>query len=79
MWSDPIPNLCAALRFANHVAAEPLHWLWPSRIPLGKLTLLIGDPGTGKSLLAADLAARVSAGLPLPVAADPRVGRPVYG
>jgi putative DNA primase/helicase len=77
MWAEAIPNLCAAVRFANQLESEPLHWLWPDRIPLGKLTLLIGDPGAGKSLLAADLAARVSAGLPLPVAADPRVGRPV--
>jgi len=41
-------------------------WLWPNRIPLGKLTLLIGDPGLGKSLLTLDLAAVVSAGLTWP-------------
>jgi len=61
-------NLSPAFRFANEVDPRPLDWLWPDRIPLGKLTLLIGDPGLGKSLLAADLAARVSAGLPFPSA-----------
>src|SRR5438876_5775373 len=35
-------------------------------IPLGKITLLDGDPGMGKSLLALDLAARVSSGRPMP-------------
>lgn len=32
------------------------------RIPLGKLTLLAGDPGIGKSLVSIDIAARVSRG-----------------
>jgi hypothetical protein len=41
-------------------------WLWRGRIPLGKLTILDGDPGLGKSVLTLDLAARVSAGHCLP-------------
>jgi len=41
-------------------------WLWPGRIPLGKLTIIDGDPGLGKSVLTLDLAARVSRGLPMP-------------
>jgi putative DNA primase/helicase len=44
------------------VQPERLRWLWPARIPLGKLTLLYGDPGLGKSFLTMDLAARVSTG-----------------
>jgi hypothetical protein len=44
------------------IAPEPLCWLWPGVIPLGKLTLLVGDPGLGKSLLTLDFAARVSEG-----------------
>lgn len=48
------------------VEAERVSWLWPGRIPLGKLSLIDGDPGTGKSGLTGDLAARVSSGLPLP-------------
>jgi putative DNA primase/helicase len=65
-------DLYAALRFANEVQPEQRPWLWPARIPLGKLTLLIGDPGVGKSLLATDLAARVSAGRPWPDARNPQ-------
>ncbi|WP_437202243.1 AAA family ATPase [Planctomicrobium sp. SH664] len=46
----------------SDVQPELIQWLWPGRIPGGKLTLISGDPGLGKSLLTADLAARVSAG-----------------
>src|SRR5437588_3385500 len=44
----------------------PLHWLWPGRILRGKLTILEGDPGLGKSLFALDLASRVTTGRPMP-------------
>jgi putative DNA primase/helicase len=33
-------------------------WLWPGHIPRGQVTLVAGDPGMGKSLLALDLARR---------------------
>ena len=42
------------------VQPESVCWLWPGRIALGKLTLLVGDPGLGKSFLSIDLAARVT-------------------
>src|SRR6185437_3309325 len=41
---------------------KKLQWLWPERIALGTLTVLAGDFQSGKSVLAADLAARVSRG-----------------
>jgi putative DNA primase/helicase len=41
-------------------AADP--WLWPQRVALGSLTLVVGDPGVGKSYLTLDMAARVSRG-----------------
>lgn len=53
--------LCAA-----DYPSEEVRWLWPGRIPLGKLTLLAGDPGNGKSLLALDIAARVTRGADWP-------------
>jgi chromosome segregation ATPase len=43
-----------------------LEWLWPGRVPLGKLTRLAGDPGLGKSFVTLDMAARVSRGERLP-------------
>ncbi len=48
------------------VVPRAVRWLWPSRIPLGKLTIIDGDPGLGKSLMTLDLAARTSIGAPMP-------------
>jgi hypothetical protein len=48
------------------VESRPVRWLWPGRLPLGKLTVLDGDPGLGKSAITLDVAARVSAGRPFP-------------
>lgn len=48
------------------VEPEELQWLWPKRLPLGKLTLLVGDPGLGKSFITIDLTARITSGKPWP-------------
>jgi DnaB-like helicase N terminal domain/AAA domain len=42
------------------VERETVEWLWPKRIPFGMQTLLMGDPGLGKSLLTIDIAAKVT-------------------
>jgi hypothetical protein len=47
-------------------AAERVRWLWEPYLARGKLALLDGDPGVGKSLLTIDLAARLSRGGELP-------------
>jgi len=52
------------------IQPTPLAWLWPSRIPIGKLTLLAGDPGLGKSLVALDVAARVTTARAWPDSTD---------
>jgi RecA-family ATPase len=46
----------------SEVEPERVEWFWRGRIPLGKLTLIDGNPGEGKSALTTDLAARKSAG-----------------
>jgi hypothetical protein len=48
------------------VEPRPVSWLWPGRIPLGRITLLVGRPGEGKSFLTIDAASRVSTGTPWP-------------
>jgi hypothetical protein len=48
------------------VASERVEWLWEGRIPRGKLTIVEGDPGTGKSAIVMDLTARVSSGQAMP-------------
>ncbi len=52
----------------DEVEAEAVEWLWPGRIPLGRVTVLAGEGGVGKSLVALDIAARVSRGGPWPEA-----------
>ncbi|WIG61809.1 MAG: hypothetical protein OJF49_004558 [Ktedonobacterales bacterium] len=43
----------------SRLQPEKHEWLWPGRIPMGAITILDGDPGLGKSLVALDLIARV--------------------
>lgn len=50
----------------SSVEPERISWLWPGYVPAGKLTLIDGDPGDGKSTMTLDLAARVSTGSPMP-------------
>jgi len=47
-----------------------IHWLWPFRIPRGMLTVLAGNVGVGKSLVAIDVAARITRGRTWPDADD---------
>jgi RecA-family ATPase len=50
----------------SDVKPEKVRWLWPGRIPLGKVTVLDGDPGLGKSLISIDLTARVTTAREMP-------------
>lgn len=50
----------------DSLTAKPIAWLWRGYIPVGAVTILEGDPATGKSSLARDLIARVTSGLPMP-------------
>ncbi len=59
--SDPLPA-----RPCADIAPTPIQWLWKPFLARGKLSILDGDPGTGKSFVAVDLAARLSRGGPLP-------------
>ena len=59
------------------VTPREVEWLWQGRIAIGKLTLLAGDPGLGKSFISCDVAARVSTGTPWPD--TPHEPQPVGG
>lgn len=56
---------------AANVKPEPVRWLWPGRIALGKVTLLVGDPGLGKSLITAAMTGHVTRGTAWPVDRSP--------
>jgi archaellum biogenesis ATPase FlaH len=48
------------------IEAEEVSWLWHPYIPIGKLTLLEGDPGVGKSWITLGIATSLSLGAALP-------------
>lgn len=50
----------------SSVKTEEVKWLWYPYIPCGKLTLLQGDPGDGKSTFMINLAACITNGSRLP-------------
>jgi putative DNA primase/helicase len=54
------------------IKQESVEWEWPGYLPVGKGTTIAGDPGLGKSLLTLDLAARLSAGTPMPLSDSAR-------
>ena len=51
-----------SVKCAAEVEPEPVSWLWPDRFAFGKLTLIAGEPGIGKSQIMAFIAAAVSNG-----------------
>ena len=50
----------------DRIPVRPIHWLWRPYLACGNPALLDGDPGAGKSLLTADLAARLTRGGRMP-------------
>jgi putative DNA primase/helicase len=36
---------------ASTITPQKVRWLWPNRIPLGKITLFVGNPDNGKSMV----------------------------
>ena len=49
------------------IRPKPVHWLWPDRIARGKVSMIAGNPGLGKSQITASLAAIVTTGGQWPV------------
>lgn len=67
-----------AVRLSS-VTARAVDWLWPQKIARGKVSLIAGNPGLGKSQITASLAAIVSVGGAWPVDRTPcRPGNVVF-
>lgn len=62
------------LRRGSDVEPVPVDWLWPGWLAAGKLHLIGGVPGTGKTTLAAGLAAIVTCGGRWPDGSHARIG-----
>lgn len=54
------------VKFYSAIQETSIDWLWYPYIPYGKLTLLQGDPGDGKSTFMINLAACLTTGSSLP-------------
>jgi predicted ATPase len=50
----------------NEVEVEEIRWLWYPYIPFGKITVIQGDPGDGKTTVVLAIAAAVTTGTILP-------------
>lgn len=50
------------IRCGADIKPLPITWIWPGWVPAGKLTILAGAAGTGKTTLALALAAIITAG-----------------
>ena len=46
----------------DEVEAKPIRWLWHHVFPIGKVSLLVGDGGAGKSYFANYMASRITTG-----------------
>lgn len=52
--------------YYSNVIPKEVEWLWYPYIPLGKLTVIQGDPGDGKSTFVLNVIAQLTSGQPMP-------------
>lgn len=71
VWEDGIYASCM-----DRVKAERLRWIWRGYIPKGKITIVEGDGGKGKSLVTLDIASRVTRCDPMPDRSKPDLSEP---
>lgn len=60
------------LNFETDIEEKSVKWLWYPYIPLGKITIMQGNSGIGKTMLALNFAAALSNNEPLPGETQPR-------
>ena len=56
----------------SDIPAEEVRWLWYPYLPRGKITIIQGDPGEGKTTFVLALAALLTRGLPMPGCTESR-------
>lgn len=67
------------LTYYNAISSKTVEWLWYPYIPYGKITILQGDPGEGKSTMMLQLAALITAGKAMPDGSGDKVpGNVIY-
>lgn len=61
-WGVKMINDGVSIINMSQIVSKPITWLWYPYIPYGKITILQGDPGDGKTTLILRLAAKLSKG-----------------
>jgi len=57
------------IRYYSTIKSKKIEWLWYPYIPFGKITVIQGDPGDGKTTCILKIAALLSKGLAMPQSA----------
>ena len=65
----------ALFDYYSNVIPKDVEWLWYPYIPLGKLTVIQGDPGDGKSTFVLNVIAQLTSGQPMPDGFNPTCSR----
>lgn len=66
MGENQNPDVYPSMVWASSIQKSRVNWLNQGRLALGKITVMDGDPGLGKSSIMVDWAARVTTGRALP-------------
>lgn len=75
--NEPQETVALEIVRAAEITPREVQWLWYPYIPFGKVTLLQGDPGDGKSKLMLAIAALLSRGKALPFTEDADAHEPM--
>lgn len=69
-FKNDISHIAVKHKLISRTAAEikmrPIDWLWPKRFAKGKLSIIAGEPGLGKSQVTVYLAANITLGRDFP-------------
>lgn len=71
----PVSPNGLAIFTASTIEPRSVDWIWPSWLPAGRLTMLQGDPGNGKSWLTLAIATAMSRAAPLPEDERPQTAK----
>ena len=59
-------GITSKIQYYSSITSQEMEWLWYPYIPYGRITVIQGDPGEGKTTFVLQVAARLSTGQPLP-------------
>ena len=62
----------------SDIESEQVEWLWEPYIPLGKISIIQGDPGNGKTTMALAIAAAATTGAALPGSSSTVSGNVIF-